>query len=89
MDAVRDIFVSTGQSMSGAAKAVLTFIETAPAIALFDIARSWYFHTGGKGGETRQYYHSVKWWVRNYRDSEQPPAPGYGLAGAPPGPSQY
>ena len=86
--AIRDIFVSTGMSRSGAAKAVLTFSDTAPAIALYENARTWFFHQGLEGGGSKKFYHSVKWWVCNYRDSEQRPAPGYGLAGAPPGPSQ-
>ena len=87
--AIRDIFVSTGMSRSGAAKAVLTFSDTAPAIALYENARTWFFHQALEGGGSKKLYHSVKWWMCNYRDSEQRPAPGYGLAGAPPGPSQY
>ena len=86
--AIRDIFVSTGMSRSGASKAVLTFSDTAPAIALYEIARTWFFHQALEGGGSKKFYHSVKWWMCNYRDSEQRPAPGYGLAGAPAGPSQ-
>ena len=92
IEAIRDIFVSTGMSRSGAAKAVLTFIDKAPAIALYERARTWYYIQELSGSGSRKYYHSVKWWVCNYRDSEHRPAPGYGVAGAPPappGPSQY
>ena len=86
--AIRDIFVSTGTSRSGLAQAVLTFSHTRPAWALYENARTWFFHQALEGGGSKKFYHSVKWWMCNYRDSEQRPAPGYGLAGAPPGPSQ-
>ena len=88
IEAIRDIFVSTGMSRSGAAKAVLTFTDTASAIALYGIARSWYFQQELQDGGSRRYYHSVKWWTENYRNSQQRPSPGYGVAGAPPGPSE-
>ena len=86
--AIRDIFVSTGMSRSGASKAVLTFIDTAPAIALYEIARTWYFHQELEGGGSRRFYNQVKWWQCNFRDNEQRPAPYHGVAGAPDGPSQ-
>ena len=86
--AIKDIFVSTGASWSGAAKAVLTFDDPAPATALYEIARTWFFYQEQEGGGHKKFFNSVKWWLRNYRDSDLPPAPGYGLTGAPPGPSQ-
>ena len=68
MEAIRDIFVSTGMSRSGAAKAVLTFTDQAPAIALYDIARTWYFYKevqdGGTGGGFQKFLYPVKWWKR-------------------------
>ena len=87
--AIRDIFVSTGMSRSGAAKAVLTFSDKAAAIAVYEVARTWFFYQEQEGGGQKKFFNSVKWWLRNYRDGEQPPAPGYGLTGAPPGPSQH
>ena len=75
--AIRDIFVSTGASRSGAAKAVLTFDDPAPATALYEIARTWFFYREQEGGGRKKYFNSVKWWERNFRYDEQPPAWGY------------
>ena len=76
--AIRDIFVSTGASRSGAAKAVLTFDDPAPATALYEIARtSFFFFREQEGGGRKRYWNSVKWWVRNFRYDEQSPASGY------------
>ena len=82
---IKDIFVSRGQAASGMSKAVLTFRDAAPGIALFDIARSWWYNQELEGGGTRKWFHSVKWWDRNYREDRPHPAPEYGIAGAPPG----
>ena len=86
--AIRDIFVSTGMSRSGAAKAVLTFSHKAPAIALYENARTWFFNEPLQGGGSRKFYNQVRWWQCNFRDNEQRPAPYHGVAGAPGGPSQ-
>ena len=84
-----DIFVSTGTSRSGAAKAVLTFVDIAPAVAVYDVARTWYYNQCPDDGSSRRYWHTVKWWRCNYKDSEAGPVHGYGLAGAPPSSSSY
>jgi hypothetical protein len=76
--AIKDIFVSTGASWSGAAKAVLTFDDPAPATALYEVARtSFFFFREQEGGGRKRYWNSVKWWVRNFRYDEQSPASGY------------
>ena len=77
MAAIKDIFVSTGASRSGAAKAVLTFDDPAPAPALYEIARTWFFYREQEGGGRKKYFNSVKWWERNFRYDKQPPASGY------------
>ena len=86
--AIRDVFVSTGMSSSGAAKAVLTFSDKASAAAVFETARKWFFYQEVEGGGRKKFFNSVKWWERNYRHDNQQPASGYGLAGAPAGSSQ-
>ena len=87
MDKVRDVFVSTGTSTSGAAQAqaVLTFKDKPSAIAVYEVAKTWFFYAEQEGG-WKTFAHNVKWWETNFRLSR--PASGYGRAGAPAGSSQ-
>jgi hypothetical protein len=87
MDKVRDVFVSTGTSTSGAAQAqaVLTFKDKPSAIAVYEVAKTWFFYAEQEGVGSRKLFHNVKWWETNFRLSR--PASGYGRSCAPAGSS--